>query len=274
MDLKTFVAKNYMNQIKNFFGDESKALKFMSSMMADIQKTQKLLDCDGASLINSYMTMAQLGLMPSGVSGEAYVLPYNTKNGMAAQFQLGYQGLITLFYRAGGTSVRAEIVRKNDKFSFVNGVVSHEINIMQSNKERGEAVGAYAIALVNGMELTKVMNKEDIVHIGKTFSKSFNTGFTPWKEAQDPELWMWKKTVLKQLGKMLPKNETIFRAIAEDNKDSVISERAAVEGLVGEHNLSMGNFLTNGKAHTKKEEVTTGKENAENAGGDEGQTIE
>lgn len=241
-DLKVFLARNYMTQIKNFFGDDKQAMKFLSSVMADVQKTPKLLECEPTTLITSYMTMAQLGLMPSGVSGEAYVLPYNGK----AQFQLGYQGLITLFYRAGGTSVRADIIRKNDKFSYINGQMTHEVDVTKSNVDRGEAIAAYAIAMVNGHEISKVMNSKDIVAFGKNFSKSFNSQFTPWNESNDPELWMWKKTVLKQLGKMLPKNETIFRAIDADNQDSRIAE---AKEKVDTSNLQMGNFL---KEHGKE----------------------
>jgi hypothetical protein len=36
---------------------------------------------------------------------------------------------------------------------------------------------------------------------------------------------MWKKTVLKQAAKLVPKNATIFQAIQEDNKDSIIADR-------------------------------------------------
>ncbi|MDD5726264.1 MAG: recombinase RecT [Patescibacteria group bacterium] len=241
-DLKLFLAKNYMNQIKNFFGNEKQAMKFLSSVMSAVQKMPKLLDCEPMSVINSFMTMAQLGLMPSDVSGEAFVLPYDSKkNGLVAQFQLGYQGLVTLFYRAGGQSVRAEIVREHDDFSYENGVIRHKIDIFKSNEDRGEPIGAYAIALVNGQEIAKAMNKKDILDMAKNFSKSFNSAYTPWKEINDPELWMWKKTVLKQLGKLMPKNETIFRAIAEDNQDGDLKK--PVEGLVDSSNLKMGNFL-------------------------------
>lgn len=244
LDLKTFIAKNYMAQIKNFFGDEKQAMKFLSSMMADVQKTPALLTCEPSTVINSYMTMAQLGLMPSGVSGEAYVLPYAGK----AQFQLGYQGIITLFYRAGGQSVRSEIVREHDDFSYENGVVNHKIDIMKSNKARGDAVGAYAIGTVNNIEITKVMNKEDIMLMGSKFSKSFSTNFTPWKETNDPELWMWKKTVLKQLAKMLPKNETINKAFAEDNEDSIVSD---LKKLRESGEMTMGGFLNDKNTNEK-----------------------
>lgn len=259
--LKGYLKDKYITQIKNFFGDEKQAMKFLSSVMSSVQKTPKLLECEGHSIINSFMTMAQLGLMPSDVSGEAYVLPYNTKDGMRAQFQLGYQGLVTLFYRAGGTGIRAEIVRKNDKFSLINGKIEHEIDIMKSNADRGEVVGAYAIAIVNGEEISKAMNIEDIINFGKKFSKSYfeydyktkkytdKVGkYTPWNTENDPEGWMYKKTVLKQLAKLLPKNETIYKALEEDNQDSRISD---VKKMVDKNDLQMGNFLKDGKEENK-----------------------
>lgn len=264
--LKAFLATNYMAQIKNFFGEEKQAMKFLSSVMADVQKTPALLECEPRSLINSYMTMAQLGLMPSGVSGEAFVLPYNNKGGKVAQFQLGYQGLITLFYRAGGSAIRAEIVREHDKFEYVNGQIYHTIDITKSNEQRGKAIAAYAIATVNGHEIAKAMNAEDILAFGEKFSKSFNSAYTPWKESSDPELWMWKKTVLKQLGKMMPKNETIFNAIAEDNEDSIISDKKKMEGLVEESKLRMGEF---NKPHEENNNQESKNEAAGNAGGDQ-----
>lgn len=264
--LKVFLATNYMAQIKNFFGNEKQAMKFLSSVMSAVQKTPKLLECDAPSLINSFMTMAQLGLMPSDVSGEAYVLPYAGK----AQFQLGYQGLVTLFYRAGGQSIRAEIIRAKDLFSYENGTIKHTIDIFKSNEERGEPIGAYAVALVNGHEIAKAMNKKDILAIGAKFSKSFNTDFTPWKEKNDPELFMWKKTVLKQLGKLLPKNETINKALAEDNQDSVIGDRLA-PALEAAETLKFGN-LPAPKDKPAKKEVKTGLA-AELEGLEEGQTV-
>ena len=255
-DLKVFLYKNYMNQIKNFFSGEKQAMKFLSSVIADVQKTPKLLECDVPSLVNSYITMAQLGLMPSGVSGEAYVLPYKNKFGMTAQFQLGYQGLMTLFFKAGVQSVRAEIIRANDIFSYENGVIKHTIDIFKSNEERGEVIGAYAIARVNGQEICKAMNKKDIYDMGKRYSKSYNTDFTPWKEVNDPEGWMLKKTVLKQLGKLMPKNDTIFKAIAADNEDGDMNK---LGGAVENSGLLMKNFLTEPKTNEEPKTKETAK---------------
>ena len=263
-ELKVELSKNYMHQIKNYFGDEKRAMKFLSGVMSSVQALPKLLECDSGSLINSFMTMAQLDLMPSNVSGEAYVLPYAGK----AQFQLGYQGLVTLFYRAGVRSIVAEIVYKNDEFSYKNGVLDHSPDVFA--EDRGEAIGSYVVVeLQAGGHITKVMKKKDIMAMGSKFSKSFTTEFTPWKEKNDPELWMWKKTVLKQAAKLVPKNETIFKAVAADNEDSVISDRMKLaKKESGE--LSMGNLLKNGDKNEKTEETTATDEGVDATEGDKG----
>jgi recombination protein RecT len=236
-NLKLVLANQYQKQIENYFGDPKLAMKFLSSVISAVQRTPELLNCEPTSLINSFMTMAQLQFMPSNVSGEAYVLPYKG----IAQFQLGYQGLVTLFYRAGAKSISAEIVYKNDKFDYTNGIITHSPDVFADN--RGEAIGAYVIVeLQAGGKVSKVMKAKDIMDMGKKFSKSFNTSFTPWKEANDPELWMWKKTVLKQVAKLVPKNETIFKAVAEDNKESNVADRAEKARMESE-GLKMGKLL-------------------------------
>ena len=233
--LKIEIAKNYQKNLINYFEDEKKATRFLSTAMAYVQRNPKLLECEPLTLINAIIMMAEIQFMPSDVSGEAYIIPYKGK----AQLQLGYQGLVTLFYRAGVRSIAAEIVYKNDKFSYKNGVIEHEPDVFS---DRGEAIGAYVIAETqSGGKIAKVMKKQDIMAIGKKFSKSFNSSMTPWKEENDPELWMWKKTVLKQAAKLIPKNEQIYRYIAEDNKDSNIAERmkkAEKETLkIGNHEI-------------------------------------
>lgn len=260
--LKDVISRNYMRQIQNYFGDEKKALRFLSGVTAAVQRNRELLECQPVSVINSFMIMAQLELMPSDVSGEAYVLPYNNNRKVdgkwvkikEAQFQLGYQGLVTLFYRAGCKEIIAEIVRKGDTFTYVNGVVHHEVDPFSD--ERGEAIGAYVIAkLSTGGQVSKVMSKKEIMAIAEKFSKSFKSDHTPWDEANDPQLWMWKKTVLKQVAKLVPKNERIVQAIAEDNRDSVIQDRLEAAKADSEA-LQMGNLLkSNDKENNSEAEA-------------------
>ncbi len=263
--LAEYLNKKHIHQIKNFFSDESKALKFLSSVRADVQRNPKLLECTAESIVNSYMQMAQIGFMPSTISGEGYVLPYNNSKKvggnyvqvMEAQFQIGYQGFVTLFYTAGVEKIAGEIIRKNDKFSYINGELNHEIDLFLSNKERGEAVGAYIKVVFRGETMVRFMNAKDILAHGQRFSKSYDPAgkYSPWNPLNDPELNMWKKTVLKQMAKLLPKNEMINTAIAIDNGDSILGDR--LESAKEESSsLTMGKLLTtpNENKNTKKKE--------------------
>ena len=117
-ELKTNLASEHMKTLNNFFSnDEKKTLKFLSAVAYCAQSTPKLLECSQESIISSFMKCAEYNLFPSSVSGEAYILPYSNKGKMEAQFQLGYQGIITLLYRAGVQSIYTDIVRKNDDFA-------------------------------------------------------------------------------------------------------------------------------------------------------------
>lgn len=215
---KLKLQKDYQAQVTNYFmGDKEKAMKFMSAVVYSTKKTPALLECDQESLMHSFMTCAEYGLFPSSASGEAYVLPYAGK----AQFQLGYQGIVTLLYGAGVQSISASIVRKNDFFQYEEGlspILVHRPDVMSS--DRGEAIGVYAVAIVNGQKMFKVLNKAEVLRF-KEFSKAKESKFSPWN-TNDPELWMWKKTCLKQLAKLLPKNEKLMKAIEVDNEDSNI----------------------------------------------------
>lgn len=258
----SYLNEKYINQIKNFFNDESKALKFLSSLRADIQRNPKLLECEPHSLVNAYMTMAQLGFMPSSVSGEGYVLPYNNKKKignewksvMEAQFQVGYQGFVTLFYQAGVSKISSEIVRKNDKFMYVNGELRHEIDLTLSNKERGEEIGAYVRVTFRGEVSTRYMNMKDIIAHASKFSKSYDPEgkYSPWNPENDPERNMARKTVLKQMAKYLPKNEIINKAIEVDNQDSIIADRLEAAKNESE-SLKLRNLNTNEDKNKKKE---------------------
>lgn len=235
--VSTFV-KNYKSTIENYFsGDTQQAMNFFSHIRADIEKNPKLLKCTQSSLFDAYLTMAQLRLMPSNVGGEAYVIPYGDK----AQFQIGYKGIVTLLYRSGVLSILSDIVMEKDSFAITNGKIEHTKDILQ---DRGEAVACYVIIkLHTGEEIHHAMNKKDIIYIGEKFSKSYKKSDSAWQAGKDPQLWMWRKTVLIQASKLVPKNEQFARAIEKDYaSDSTIErESTRVEEAMTEatHTLSL-----------------------------------
>lgn len=225
---KESLNKKHYKTIENCFnGNKHSALKFMSSVMTSVQKTPELLNCSEQSLVNAFLPCAAYQLYPSDVSGEAYVLPYKLKSGLTAQFQLGYQGLITLLYRHPDVKkVWAKVVYENDVFNYEEGIAPRlEHKPVLSTSDRGKPIAVYAVALINEEPLFHVMSEEDVMKF-KNFSKSKNSEYSPWNKKNDPELTMWKKTCLKQLSKFLPKtSEIIHEAIAADNGDSSVVKK-------------------------------------------------
>lgn len=205
----------FINTVKNYYqGNEQEALRFKTAAVDYIRKVPKLLACNRISLLSAFVQIAQFRFLPSGVNGEAYVIPY----GDEAKFQLGYQGIVTLLYRSGKVNaITANIIYKNDKFDYQEGLEAHLVHKpAMFGDEKGEPIGVYTIAqMKNGSKTFKVMDKEAIMGI-KALSKAKASKESPWNSDKDPELWMWKKTCLIQHAKLLPKTQELQQAIEAD----------------------------------------------------------
>lgn len=225
-DFKMVLGNQYMRAMENSFGDKKEAVKFLSSVATAVQKVPKLLDCSQESLINAIMCCVACKIYPNTPSGEAYLIPY----GKEVQFQLGYKGVVTLLYRAGVDSIYADIVRKNDHFEYELGLNPRLEHKPIMAGPRGEAIACYVVAVLNGEKVYKVMSKDEIMNF-KNFSQAAKFAGSPWDESKDPELNMWKKTVLKQLSKFLPSNEEVAAAIETDTQQDFEPQKPAMENV-------------------------------------------
>lgn len=215
--------------LKNFLGDEKNALRFMASVMQCVQNTPKLLECSKDSLMGAFMECAALGLFPSAASGDCFVLPYNSRDGLKAQFQIGYKGLKTLAFRAGVKRLGMEVVYSKDTYREERGTNPRIIHEPSLDGDRGEPIRAYAWAEISdGVTVFKSMHKDEIMKI-KKMSKASASSSSPWN-SNDPMLIMWQKTVFKQLAKMLPTSEALERAVYADN----VNERGGYYKKEGE----------------------------------------
>lgn len=175
------------------------------------QDTPKLLDCDRTSLFRSAMTAAVLGLEVDAKIGLAYILPFYDRGTNKAQFIPGYKGYITLAQNAG-FYVSSGVVREGDEFDYAHGTrgfLHHKPAGRLTGKDRGEIIGAYAIAKnPQGVEIFKVLELEDIF-VSRAASASYK-GYlkdpskkTPWVENPGP---MYAKTAVRMLAPQLPTN--------------------------------------------------------------------
>jgi recombination protein RecT len=204
--------------IQGYLQDKSLQIKFVSALSTVFSATPMLKSCDPETIRNAFIKCLEYRLFPNGVSGEAYIIPY----GKEAQFQLGYQGIITILGRAG-YNIRSQIVYENDEFFYEEGENAKLVHRPIVFKEKGKPIGVYAVSEKNNVKTFKVLSAEDILKF-RNYSKSKDSKFSAW--TNDPELYMWRKTAIKQLAKLLYKeeNQEIFKAIDDDNKDSIIYE--------------------------------------------------
>ena len=189
--------------------------RFLAMALNAVKRDSKLLSVvekNPASLFASLLLCAEYGLSPSPEVGEAWLIPY----GNACQFQLGYQGLIKIAYRNPEIkSISAEVVYEMDEFDWGLGLkpfLTHK----PATGVRGAVTYVYCIATFSNSEpMFKVMSELELKDIQR-MSKAGNKGIWFNKE-KDPQGWMLKKTCLKQLLKLVPKEFQLGSGLHYDN---------------------------------------------------------
>lgn len=216
-----------MDSLRSCLHNDKAVKKFVTAIKICFSRNKNLAKCTQDSLFDVFLACAEWNLYPSTTTGDCYVIPY----GDTATFQLGYQGMITLAYRAGCQQVLIEIVYENDNFTYeygLNQTLKHIPVKFGGPDKRGKAIGAYAIiTLGSGQQVMKIMDKEEIFAFrekSQSYSRDVKkkTKYSPWQPENDPQLIMWKKTVLKQLFKIIPKTPLIHEVIEKEVTGDII----------------------------------------------------
>lgn len=175
-------------------------------MKETVDKNGKsILDsCSQASIANSLMDMATLGLNASKKQG--YFIAYGGK----CQFQKSYFGNITLARRNGLKDVRAEVIYDGDTFRYhiedgMKVIDEHTQDFM--NIDVDKVVGAYAVGIMeDGRKIVEVMNINQL-------KKAWNQRMGGLKEDASSTHTkfrdqMAKKTVINRLCKLIGNTST------------------------------------------------------------------
>jgi recombination protein RecT len=183
-------------------------------MFVECRKNPDLLTCTPASLMGACFQMAQLGLEP-GPLGLAYIVPYNNKknNRKEVQFIPGYKGLLELANRSEKiASIQAELVYKDDQFSYSKGLHPDLIHVPnddpKASKDIKDIKAVYAIGnLLNGTSQFFVMTAGQLEEHKRKYVQAKTSLL--WEGDWGP-----KKTVLRQLCKLLPASTELRTAVA------------------------------------------------------------
>ena len=213
--------KTMQTYIKSMEGEIKKALpsvitpeRFTRMVLSAISVNPKLGSCTPQSFLGAMMSAAQLGLEPNTPLGQAYILPYQNKGILEAQFQLGYKGLIDLAYRSGEVEVvQAHVVYENDTFECEYGL-EPKLTHKPADSNRGNPIKVYAMFKTkSGGYGFEVMSMDDVRRHAEKYSKAYGSSFSPWKSTFEE---MAKKTVLKQVLKYAPLKSDFVRAVVQD----------------------------------------------------------
>lgn len=190
-------------------------------------RQQPELMVDPAGIVAGVFEAAQMGLVVDGVLGQAYLVKYGKK----VQLVPGYRGFIQLALRGGVKKIHAHVVYEGDDFSVEYGLepgLSH-----RPGKERGEIVGAYAVAqLANGETQFEYIDRPYIDKIrNQVLGRSRRPEYSPWTTN---EAEMVRKTAIRALFKWLPLDDASHRIAVRDEyvETGTLREEVEVEAEV------------------------------------------
>jgi len=198
-------------------GSSMTPAQFKQIVINELKRSPKLQEAfvkNPASLFASILHCAEMGLNPSQMVGEFYFIPYRD----SITPILGYKGLITLLMRSSKVKkIWSEVVYEDDDFEYELGLepkLLHTPNhLAVRNSQNIKCI--YACAKIDNEVIFKVMFKNEIQNI-INMSKVPNELF--FNDKKDPEQWMAKKTVLKQLAKLMPKDDDrLKKAVSMDD---------------------------------------------------------
>lgn len=191
--------------------------RFARLVFNAVRNTPKLALATAPSMIGSVLTASALGL-EIGLNNEAHLVPYLRKNKrtgqewMEAQLQVGYGGYVKLFQQHPmARGVSTGWVGAKDQFSYAYGTASF-LDHRPTLGDRGEPIAFWAAyELSNGVRDFLVLSPREVAELrGKPLNEV--------RDVADPQHWMERKTVLKQVLKLAPKSTSMQWAMAVDEK--------------------------------------------------------
>ena len=194
---------------------------FKANVIAACSANPKLIqECTRSSLIKAVFEASELGLMVHSVLGEAWLVPY--KN--VATLIVGYQGKVKLLYNTGMVKlIEARTVFSNDTWECEYGLNPKLRHV--EHEARGQFKGAWCkVELMTGGTLFDYY-PESKLHLirdksaGYRYFKKTGRGKEIWGDAHN-ELEMYRKTVLNNLSKFIPRSGKRIALAAEiDERD-------------------------------------------------------
>lgn len=198
--------------IQKVIAEHVTAERLIKVAITAVLKNPALLECSQESMMLALIEVGSIGLEPTGVLGQAYLVPYYNKNTSQkeVQLQVGYRGMAELVYRAGKVyDIDPQVVHEGDEFEYSLGL--HPVLRHVPSDGEGLLTHAYAVARYEiGESKFVVLTRDEVLKI-KAASKGRGGPWVDWEEE------MWKKSAVRRICKSLPMSTALERAIARDD---------------------------------------------------------
>lgn len=206
------LAPQIARQLPNGMSEE----RFQTVTLQALAKNPDLLACDPASVILAVLDAASVGLEPTGVLSQAWLVPFRQKDAgkSRAQLMIGYNGYRTLARRSGEvSSIEARVVYEGDHFEVHYGSDQRIVHRPSFENDPATITHAYAITrMKDGTQLFDIMTRAELDGI-RARSRSANKG--PWVTDTAE---MDRKTVIRRHVKALPLTVEATRVIERDDE--------------------------------------------------------
>jgi len=211
----------------------TRAQGFISSVLQVVNSNDYLAKADPKTIYTSAMMAAALDLPINQNLGFAYIVPYGGREGVQAQFQMGWKGFVQLAQRTG--EYKSINAIKIDEGQFVSyNPLTEELKLDFDKEETGKTAGYCArFKLLNGFEKIVYWSKEKVEAHAKKYSQSYERKSSAWQTNFDA---MAKKTVLKNALSQ-------YGILSVDMQKAIISDQAVIQD--GEENTIDVDYVDN-----------------------------
>lgn len=209
--------------------------KMVRVALTAIRGDEKLAISTPISIIGSVIQLAQVGLVPDGFLGQAYLVPYFNKElkRFEASPLIGYRGYGELAIRSGkADSVDAHTIYEGDLFEYEYGDKPWlKYRLQMDPKKRGNIIGAYAIVYMKeGPHRFEVMAIDQIEKV-KGASEGADSSYSPWKKWYEE---MVRKTPMRRLAKWVPLSPEFQLAAGIDEAAELGTQRTVIDNATGQ----------------------------------------
>lgn len=191
----------YSRLINDTLGDPKVARNFVANISTVVGNDPALQTATPSSIVSAGLMAESLQLSLSKMLGYAYLVPYDTKNGRQAQFQIGYKGYIQLAIRTGQYQRIGTNVIRDGEYKGRDKITGEPIFEFDDTEQLDKKVIGYHayFTMTNGFTKTLYWSKEQMEKHATRYSKAYKNKSSSSNLWRDDFDGMALKTMLRQL---------------------------------------------------------------------------